>query len=457
MLQRIRNVLEVTSKKCYNISRTSWSYCRKMIQHMRTVLEVTARRCYNISRTSWSYCTKMIQHMRTVLEVTARRCYNVSRTSWSYCTKMIQCIRNVLELAAIRCYNVLGNCSWECRCFYTPPTCANVTAVPPLQGRRHLKDLCHCNAKSMLVFLTMSGVFVSTHFFLGKGFYLNEGFHDLNPKLKPTTFLKHILMFDSTPTVTCFHHSSGIWILVPSSFNDNMYDDFCSLPVPWKPEHTHFEQQTFSSPLVNFLDLGFNLYRNVRPQKTKCCFGFHSIFFHSSLSGWNCPTRTCMELLTVHVPTKWSGILEPKFSDTKWNLVQEHTQHVVFAMFHFSLAKFQQIHPASRICGCATFLLRAVAPVWMCWWKAWQWAKKDRFWGPKWQVSWRFRVHGCVWIFQNPSKSHCFKPVKTLQVFLAASWGTVPIVSKGPSSNLLAALVEVDLSRFQWMIMLVKQ
>jgi len=68
--------------------------------------------------------TKMLQRIRNVLQVAGRRCYNVSSTSYklldedvttyhqrltSYWTKMLQRIRNVLQVTGQRCYNVSGN------------------------------------------------------------------------------------------------------------------------------------------------------------------------------------------------------------------------------------------------------------------------------------------------------------------------------------------------------------
>ena len=69
------------------------SYWTKMLQRNRNVLQVTGRRCYNGSGTSYklldedvttyperltSYWTKMLQRNRNVLQVTGRRCYNGS-------------------------------------------------------------------------------------------------------------------------------------------------------------------------------------------------------------------------------------------------------------------------------------------------------------------------------------------------------------------------------------------
>ena len=141
MLQRIRNVLQVTWRRRYNVSATSCklleedfttyqerlaSYLKKMLQRIRNVLQVIWRRCYKVSGTSCKYLKKMLQRIRNVLQIleedvttyqeclqileenvttyqerlanTWRRCYNVSGTSCKYLKKMLQRIRNVLQI-----------------------------------------------------------------------------------------------------------------------------------------------------------------------------------------------------------------------------------------------------------------------------------------------------------------------------------------------------------------------
>ena len=175
MLQRIRNILRVPWRRCYNVSGTSW--------------RVTRRRCYNVSGTSCKlidedvttyqerlasyltkmlrrirnilkrYLTEMLQRIRNVLQATWRRCYNVSGTSCKlldedvttyqerfdrYLKKMLQRIRNILKVTWRRGYNVAGNRYWQRRTqdAITPPQKrAKVTTVPPLRGRRHQKHL----------------------------------------------------------------------------------------------------------------------------------------------------------------------------------------------------------------------------------------------------------------------------------------------------------------------------
>ena len=137
MLQRIRNVLQVTGRRCYNLSGTPCqllgedvktyqerlaSYWTKMLQRIRNVLQVTGRRCYRVSGTS---CKLLDEDVTTYQERLASylRCYNVSGTSCklpgedvttyqerlaNYWTKMLQRIRNHLPVTGRRCYNVSG-------------------------------------------------------------------------------------------------------------------------------------------------------------------------------------------------------------------------------------------------------------------------------------------------------------------------------------------------------------
>ena len=66
MLQRIRNALQVTYRRFYNLA----------VQRSRNVLEDTWRRRLA------SYLEKMLQRIRNVLKDSWRRCYNESGTSW---------------------------------------------------------------------------------------------------------------------------------------------------------------------------------------------------------------------------------------------------------------------------------------------------------------------------------------------------------------------------------------
>ena len=116
MLQRIRNVLQATWRRCCKIARTSFKgleedvrtscmehggrAAQKMSQCTRNVLQVTRRGCYNVSGTSGKLlqdeaagvsgrsCNlltsrKMLQRIRNVLQATWRRCCNnIARTSF---------------------------------------------------------------------------------------------------------------------------------------------------------------------------------------------------------------------------------------------------------------------------------------------------------------------------------------------------------------------------------------
>ena len=125
------------------------SYLKKLLQRIRNVLQVTYRRCYNVAGTSWklldenvttyqehlaSYWTKMLQRTRNVLKVTWR-CYNVSGTS---CKLLTEDVTTQQEI-------VIDNA--DHRTLLHPPTpppqkkCAKVTTVPPLDGRRCQKHV----------------------------------------------------------------------------------------------------------------------------------------------------------------------------------------------------------------------------------------------------------------------------------------------------------------------------
>ena len=163
--KRIRNVLQVTWRRCYNVSGTAGtlleeefstyqerlaSYLKKMFQRIRNIWQVTWRRCYDVSGTSCklldeefttyqehlaSYLKKMLQRSRHVLHVTWRRYGNVSGMSCkllqedvttyqerlaSHLTKMLRRSMNVLPVCAQeheRYYptppHPTGNWSWQ--------------------------------------------------------------------------------------------------------------------------------------------------------------------------------------------------------------------------------------------------------------------------------------------------------------------------------------------------------
>ena len=130
--------VQITWRRCYNVSGTN----RKLLdEDVTTYQERLAGKLPVEDVTTYqerfaSCLTKMLQRIRNILQVTWRRCYNVSGTSCklldedvttyqerlaSYLTKMLQCIRNVLQVAWRRCYNVAGNRYWQRRPQDAPP------------------------------------------------------------------------------------------------------------------------------------------------------------------------------------------------------------------------------------------------------------------------------------------------------------------------------------------------
>ena len=95
IMQRIRNVLHVTGRRCYNIFQEhNSSFLKKMWQLARNVLQVTCRRFHNVS---WTCCKsleedEMVQRIRSIWQVTWSTVYNVSGRSCKLLTskKMLQ-------------------------------------------------------------------------------------------------------------------------------------------------------------------------------------------------------------------------------------------------------------------------------------------------------------------------------------------------------------------------------
>ena len=65
---RIRNFFEVTGRRCYNVSGTSWKLLAEDVITYQKQLRV-----------DWK---KMLQRIRKILEVNASGCKNGSGTSW---------------------------------------------------------------------------------------------------------------------------------------------------------------------------------------------------------------------------------------------------------------------------------------------------------------------------------------------------------------------------------------
>ena len=157
MIQRIRNVVQVTGRRCYNVSGTSYklldqerlSSCwPKMLKHIRNVLQVTGRRCYNVSGTSYklrdedvttyqerltSYWTKMLQRIRKVNKLPDEDVTTYQERPTSCWAKMLQHVRNVLQVTGRRCYNVSGNRDWHSR----PQDAITKNPTNPRKKKKH--------------------------------------------------------------------------------------------------------------------------------------------------------------------------------------------------------------------------------------------------------------------------------------------------------------------------------
>ena len=94
------------------------SYWTKMLQRLRNILEVTARRCYRVSGTSWKLTSwQVLEEVVTTYQKDVgshwRRCFHVSEKSWNlmeedvttyqehrdiFWHKLFQRIRKMLEV-----------------------------------------------------------------------------------------------------------------------------------------------------------------------------------------------------------------------------------------------------------------------------------------------------------------------------------------------------------------------
>jgi alkylated DNA nucleotide flippase Atl1 len=150
LLQRIRTVLQVSWRRCYNLSRTSCKlldenvttyherlarYLSNLLHRIKNVFKVTWWRWYNTSGTSCELFDKnvttyqerlannlknMLQRIKKIPKRYVKKYYYVSkRRIWktvakfqerlsSSLEKMLQCIKNVLQTTWRRCYNVSG-------------------------------------------------------------------------------------------------------------------------------------------------------------------------------------------------------------------------------------------------------------------------------------------------------------------------------------------------------------
>ena len=165
-VQRIRNAWQVTWRRCQNVSDTSrmWleevfsnisgrssrllqedvttyqerlaSDVTKIVGRIRNILQVTWRRCYTVSGTSCMLLKEVVPTYQECFQRYLKKMYNVSGTPDKWLDedvrtyqihlacdlkKLFQHIRNVFKVTSRRCYNVSGtSCKWrheDCRTY----------------------------------------------------------------------------------------------------------------------------------------------------------------------------------------------------------------------------------------------------------------------------------------------------------------------------------------------------
>ena len=101
MSQRLRNVLEATARRCYNVWEASWNLPQEDAK--------------TLSGTSWTlhqeHATTYQGHLGSYIKKMLQRIRKYQEHLGPYLKKMLQCIRNILDLTSRRCYNVWGT-SW---------------------------------------------------------------------------------------------------------------------------------------------------------------------------------------------------------------------------------------------------------------------------------------------------------------------------------------------------------
>ena len=104
MLQRIRNILQVTWGNCHKVTGTCSSYLKKMSQRIKNVLQFTWQTCYNVSTPS---CVLPVTYVTTYQEDPQKiRAKNILRIKNAYLKKTFQHIRTFCKYFETRCYKV---------------------------------------------------------------------------------------------------------------------------------------------------------------------------------------------------------------------------------------------------------------------------------------------------------------------------------------------------------------
>ena len=136
ILIRIKNVLKMTWRRGYNVSGTS---CKLLEEHVTIYQERLARystkslqRIINVFKVVW---INLLQRTKKILQVTWRKCYNVSGMSWNiledtvttyHVNKTLQHIRNVYQITYGKCFNVETP-----RCWQRKPQDALISSLKP--------------------------------------------------------------------------------------------------------------------------------------------------------------------------------------------------------------------------------------------------------------------------------------------------------------------------------------
>ena len=116
MLQRIRYVSEVTPRGCY-VSGTLW----KLLQEDGATYQ----------KRLGSYLSNMLWRIKDVLQISERKCLNVPGTCWNWLEEDVPTYHERLDVLETTSRNLAGNRSWERihKNAITPPR--NPTLPPP--------------------------------------------------------------------------------------------------------------------------------------------------------------------------------------------------------------------------------------------------------------------------------------------------------------------------------------
>ena len=112
-----------------------------MLRRIKSVLEVAWRRCYDVSRASWKFLEEDVttyqERLGSYLKKTLRRIKSVLEVTWRSLKKVLQ-RSNVAAPLKRRRKNIIAPPQTALQPPQSTPF-AKVTTVPPLEGRRRHK------------------------------------------------------------------------------------------------------------------------------------------------------------------------------------------------------------------------------------------------------------------------------------------------------------------------------